>query len=299
MRAPAADVEVVTSGRAALELGRQRQPSTGWCSRRRTAGEQWRRQLCIDIGGVGDERKSARVTPRQIALDPARARAACVGDLRDAAAARRLECHLHVLPVALERREVERQSPVEKAVLGADFIIGQLVGVERRSRPGAIDAARPEPARHGCIDQMVGVDLVGDVGPVGETIALGLLRRNRAVGIEHAQIGARRSVDDGNAEPERSGLGPETLANARAEKGGVDPKESDKRIVELVGAQAAGDGQLVGQVEVELAERGIVAVDPVLAREPDLSRSPRHRKSRCEIGRQVIVLAQFGLALVE
>src|SRR3546814_13638529 len=74
---------------------------------------------------------------------------------------------------------------------------------------------------------------------------------------------ARRSRDDRPGETARD-PGAAAIAVRIAE-------EADQAVVELVDAAAAGQRQLVGDVEADLAERGIVAVDAKLLGQPDVA----------------------------
>src|SRR5205814_8182508 len=89
------------------------------------------------------------------------------------------EPELEVLPVLPEECTVESQVVVQPARLEADFVVGQIIGFvsgERRQRRRHLDAAieppRPEPPGVGRGEQVIGVDLVGQVEFTRRTILL-------------------------------------------------------------------------------------------------------------------------------
>src|SRR3546814_7448331 len=138
-----------------------------------------------------------------------------------------------------------------------------------------VDSPGPEAARPGAIDEDVVGDLVGQVELVDETRVLGPL----------VEVGARRSRDDRPGETARD-PGAAAIAVRIAE-------EADQAVVELVDAAAAGQRQLVGDVQADLAKRGIVAVDAKLLGQPDVAAGAGGRKSVGQ-GKRVSVRVDLG-----
>ncbi|ODU21855.1 MAG: hypothetical protein ABS87_03815 [Sphingomonas sp. SCN 67-18] len=79
----------------------------------------------------------------------------------------------------------------------------------------------------------------------------------------------------------------------------AEAEEADQRVARFEPTQPAGQRQLVVDIEGDLAEQRIVAVDAVLLGQPDRAGMAVDRQRRIEIGDLVILFDQVGLALVE
>src|SRR5688572_24213276 len=104
------------------------------------------------------------------------------------------------------------------------------------------------------------------------------------------EVGARRSIDLGRSEASGD-AGAATISFPKS-------KEPDQRVVELVPSAAGRGRQLRHDVEAQLPERRIVAVDADLLRQPDIV-GPRYLQILRETRDDVILLDVMLLALVK
>ena len=171
--------------------------------------------------------------------------------------------------------------PVAEADFRTSLIIGDEIGQIGRQVSAPVDPAGPETARPGRVEQQIVIGLVGQVEAMDEAVALGAL----------VDVVAR-AAEAGGAE-----IGAIVDRVARIIR--VEAEESDQRIVEPVEPPAAGHGQLRGDVERQLAERRIIAIDALLVGQPDVALGRRDGENIGKIVDNVILDDAVGLALVE
>ena len=216
------------------------------------------------------KRQVVRRGPADVRLEAADARLVRVLDLGEAVLAEDRE--LEVLPVLLKDRAVPEQVVIEPLGLPAELVVVEIVGLVRRQRRAPVDAARTEALRPCRVDHLVRVELVREVRLAEEVVFARAL----------VEVAARCAVERIRIEAGRFAL-----------RSAVPRRKAVEALEAVVGPEVAAAeraGQLLGEVEVHLAEHGLVVVLAHLLRQPERVRMAGDRKIGAEAVDQVLLV---------